>query len=493
MKTAIIFNESGKAITRRTMGAYKIAGMMRDKEWHVEVLDWITHWSDSQILEFVKKFGKVDLFAFGNLWMEDDFVIDKIKFLKQNFPNAKYLLGGPRPYQQDFGADVMIFGYAEHALEPVLEYMFNNGPIPKSKIPLFAPNSLLVDANADYKALEIPDYRVDYIDTDYVLPSDVLTLEMTRGCRFRCKYCSYAFLGVKEDYSRSEESIYNEIMNNYVKWGTTSYVIADDTFNDRDIKIQRLANVVERLPFQPNFTAFIRLDLVISRPQQLELLIKARVWGHFYGVETLHPDAAKAIGKGMHPDKIKKGLLETKAAFMDKLGLYRGTCGMIAGLPYEPVDSWYNSLEWMSENWDCFLFWALHISTDKNITTHSDFSIDAAKYGYKPTKDQKLLKWAEDQGLLDIKAQHTHKLDKSIMIWEADWANIKQAHNFADHYNNNYFAGIKVPNFELLNYNGNPKILDITAQDAYIDQIYKEPELKMIDTYINKKVNYTYE
>ena len=493
MKTAIIFNESGKAITRRTMGAYKIAGMMRDKGWHVEVLDWITHWSDSQILEFVKKFGKVDLFAFGNLWMEDDFVIDTIKFLKQNFPNAKYLLGGPRPYQQDFGADVMIFGYAEHALEPVLEYMFNDGPIPKSKIPLFAPNSLLIDANADYKALEIPDYRVDYIDTDYVLPSDVLTLEMTRGCRFRCKYCSYAFLGVKEDYSRSEDSIYNEIMNNYIKWGTTSYVIADDTFNDRDIKIQRLANVVEKLPFQPNFTAFIRLDLVISRPQQLELLIKARVWGHFYGVETLHPDAAKAIGKGMHPDKIKKGLLETKAAFMDKLGLYRGTCGMIAGLPYEPVDSWYNSLEWMSENWDCFLFWALHISTDKNITTHSDFSIDAAKYGYKPTKDKNLLKWAEDQGLLDIKAQHTHKLDKSIMIWEAEWANIKQAHNFADHYNNNYFAGIKVPNFELLNYNGNPKILDITAQDAYIDQIYKEPELKMIDTYINKKVNYTYE
>ncbi len=487
-KKAIIFNDSGTAITRRTMGAYKIAGMMRDLGWEVEVLDWITHWTNKQIAQFINDFGKVDLFAFGNLWMEDEFVIDKIEFLKQNFPNAKYLLGGPKPYQQNFGADVMIFGYAEHALAPVLDYMFDSGPMPNGNIPLFAPHSLLIDANKDYRALEIPNYHVQYTDTDYVLPSDTLTLEMTRGCRFRCKYCSYAFLGVKEDYSRSEESIYNEIIDNYQKWGTTNYVIADDTFNDRDIKIQRLANVVERLPFEPNFTAFIRLDLIISRPQQLDLLIKARVWGHFYGIETFHPEAAKAIGKGMHPNRIKQGLLDTKAAFMDKLGLYRGTCGMIAGLPYEPVDSWYSSLEWMNENWDCYLFWALHISTDTNITTHSDFSIDAAKYGYTPTKDSKLLKWANDQGLLDIKAQHTHKLDKHIMIWEAEWASIKQAHNFADHYNNNYFGSIKVPNFELLNYYHIPEMLDITAKDAYIDQIYKSPELKMIDTYINKKI-----
>jgi len=489
MKTAVIFNDSGSSITRRTMGAYKIAGMMRDKGWNVEVIDWMTSWSNEQLTQYIIKFGKVDLFAFGNLWMEDQFVIDKIKFLKNKFPGAKYLLGGPRPYQQDFGADVMIFGYAEHALEPVLDYMFNNGPAPVHKIPLFAPESILIDANKDYRALEIPNYRVDYTSNDFVLPTDVLTLEMTRGCRFRCKYCSYAFLGVKEDYSRSEESIYNEIISNYKKWGTTNYIIADDTFNDRDSKIERLANVVKRLPFEPNFTAFIRLDLVISRPQQLDLLINARVWGHFYGIETLHPDAAKAIGKGMHPDRIKKGLLETKAAFMDKLGLYRGTCGMIAGLPFEPVDSWHKSLEWMNENWDCYLFWGLHISTDPNMNTHSDFSIDAARYGYVPTKNKEVIKWAEDKGLLDIKSTVTHKLDKHIMIWEAEWANFKQATEFSDYYNSNYFSKIKVPNFELLNYCSKDNILDITAQDAYIDKIYKAEELDMISNYIEKKIN----
>ncbi len=488
MKTAIIFNDSGWQITRRTMGAYKVAHMMRSYGWNVEVVDWITKWKDTEILEFLGNCKKIDLIGFGNLWLEDSFVKDKIALIKKNYPTVKFILGSPKPYQQDFGADVMIFGYSEHALKPVLDWMFDNGEKPKGKYPSWAPNSYLIDANHLYPALQIGSYDVEYQDNDFVLPTDVLTLEMTRGCRFRCKYCSYAFLGVKEDYSRCEESIYHEMMDNYNKWGTVNYVIADDTFNDRDIKIERLANVVKRLPFQPNFSAFIRLDLVLLRPKQLQLLIDARVWAHFYGIETLHPEAAKAIGKGMHPSKIKDGLLSVRESFRNALGLYRGTCGMIAGLPFEPIESWHESLEWMDKNWECYLFWALHISTDKDIQTHSDFSIDAKKYGYNPTEDVEMLSWAEQQGLLDIHSENTHKLDRHIMIWEADWANFKDASEFATMYNKNYFPKIKVPNFELLNYWNYNNFINFTAQDAYIDAKFKTAEDNMIKEYIFKKL-----
>lgn len=488
MKVAIIFNDSGSSITRRSMGAYKIANMLRDHGWTVEVADWLANWNNQQLEKLVSKFEKIDLFAFGNLWMIDQLVIDTIDFLKKLSPTSKFLLGGPRPYQQDFGADAMIFGYAEHALMPTIDWLFNDGEIPVGKFPEWAPNSYLIDANLNYKALEIPNYIVNYHETDFVLPTDVLTLEMSRGCRFRCKYCSYAFLGIKEDYSRSEDSIYNELMNNYNKWGTTNYIIADDTFNDRDIKIERLVNVVKRLPFQPNFTAFIRLDLVISRPKQLQMLIDARVWGHFYGIETFHPDAAKAIGKGMSPEKIKDGLLYVKDTFMKSLGLYRGTCGMIAGLPYEPVDSWHKSLEWLDKNWDCYFFWGLHISTDPDINTHSDFSIDAKKYGYYPTENKEIIEWAKKRGLLEINSTITHKLDKRPMIWDSAWANFKEATEFSDYYNKNYFPKIKIPNFELLNYWGRKDMLDLTADEIYINKVSRINDEKMINEYILKKI-----
>ena len=69
-------------------------------------------------------------------------------------------------------------------------------------------------------------------------------------------------------------------------------------------------------------------------------MCRARCWAHFYGIETLHPLAAKAIGKGMHPDKIKKlGYFGPKEEFMKRLGVHRGTTGMIAGLPMSLVES----------------------------------------------------------------------------------------------------------------------------------------------------------
>ena len=147
MKTAIIFNDSGWQITRRTMGAYKVAHMMRSYGWNVEVVDWITKWKDTEILEFLGNCKKIDLIGFGNLWLEDSFVKDKIALIKKNYPTIKFILGSPKPYQQDFGADVMIFGYSEHALKPVLDWMFDNGEKPKGKYPSWAPNSYLIDAN----------------------------------------------------------------------------------------------------------------------------------------------------------------------------------------------------------------------------------------------------------------------------------------------------------------------------------------------------------
>ncbi len=493
MKNAIILNESGNEIIRRTMGAYKIADMMRTDGWTVEVIDWVSRWDNEEIKMFIDSLPyEISLIGISNLWMQDDMIIDKIKFLKQNYPKAKILMGGPKPYQRDFGADAMVFGYSEYALKPVLDWFFANGDVPKGKYPTWAPNSLLVDANHDYKGLAIEKFNVKYHPNDFIKSHEALTLEMSRGCRFKCKYCNYAFLGVKDDHSRTEEDLYIEMMENYTKWGTTNYIISDDTFNDRDSKIERLARVVERLPFEPNFSCFIRLDLVISKPHQIDLLCRARCWAHFYGIETLHPLAAKAIGKGMHPDKIKAGLLWIKEEFMKRLGVYRGTTGMIAGLPYEPVESWHEGLQWMRENWDSFFYWGLHISTDQDNTTQSDFSVDAKKYGYRLTENKEILDWAKDKGYNNYltTGRQNNKLDNRILVWESEWSNFKEATEFADDYIQNDFMKQKLFNFDLTEHMSkfdHKELIQFTAEEIYINRglngIYK----KQIDAYKEQK------
>ena len=452
---AIIFNESGVELIRRTMGAYKIADMMRADGWNIEVIDWTAHWTNEEVKEFIESLPhKIDLFAFSNLWMQDMMVVDKVSYLKEQYPNIKVLLGGPKPYQMDYGADAMVFGYSEYALKPVLDWLMGKSLLhPKGKYPEWAPNSYLVDANNLYRALNHEKFDVKYHENDFIVPGEALTLEMSRGCKFRCKYCNYAFLGVKDFSDRTEDNVYDELMFNYKTWGTTNYIISDDTFNDRNSKIETLALAVERLPFEPNFSCFIRLDLVIANPEQVELLCRARVWMHFYGIETLHPAAARAIGKGMHPDKIKAGLLWIKKEFYDRIGVYRGTCGMIAGLPHEPVEHWYEALKWLDENWESFFYWGLHISTDKDNTTQSDFSLDSEKFGYRESKDPEVLAWGQDQ--FDKRfitpgiGRSNNKLDNKNMLWETDQSNFMEATKFADMYMNKYFWKQKIFGFDL--------------------------------------------
>ena len=190
---AVFLNESGENIVRRTMGAYKVADMMRSDGWTVEVLDWISRWSNEEIKQFVDSLPyEVDLFGISNLWMQDDMILEKIAYIKDNYPNAKILMGGPKPYQIDYGADVMVYGYSEYALRPVLDWMFNKSLLhPKGKYPEWAPNSYLVDANENYTGLDIEKFDVEYTSNDFIEPEEALTLELSRGCKFKCKYCNH--------------------------------------------------------------------------------------------------------------------------------------------------------------------------------------------------------------------------------------------------------------------------------------------------------------
>jgi hypothetical protein len=299
------------------------------------------------------------------------------------------------------------------------------------------------------------DYSIRYRNDDFVQDWELLTVEMSRGCRFKCKYCNYAFLGVKEDTSTEEQILREELMANWERWGTTNYIIADDTFNDRNSKIEMLGNVVESLPFEPNFASFIRLDLTVSRPEQRALLSRARVWAHFYGVETLHLEAGKAVGKGMHPDKIKQGLLDMREHMMSTLGLYRGTLGMIAGLPHEPPSHWHESEAWLKANWsdNSWQWWPLEISLDTNTETTSVFSKEWKEHGYRELSDPERIAEIETLFRRDNQAVQ-HKFDSKSLMWTSDWADIGEATEFCYNWKQSQWHQDKklMANFHILNY-----------------------------------------
>jgi radical SAM superfamily enzyme YgiQ (UPF0313 family) len=419
----IILSTKESSILTRNAGAYRIATHLRNNGWDCDVVEWFDHWEKSDLENYLRRHvtSKTKWIGISNTWIPHNYQTTKtleilketIQFVKSLNPNILIVVGGQTPYDTRLGADYYIYGYAENALLKLLDYKFGNGK------PIFYTKHLdgkLIDAVHTEPSVGLNSYEIVYKDDDFISDTETLTIELGRGCKFSCDYCNFPFIGMKEDTSTSEEYLYRELMTNYEKWGTISYIIADETINDRVEKLVKIKNVVNRLPFKPDFAAFTRLDLFRSHPEKIELMCEGRIWSQFYGIETLNHRTGKLIGKGLNPEYSKELLLKIREYFLKNLGRYRGTVSMIAGLPHESIDSMRDSNNWLLENWSDqnVHWWPLQIVKNG---TMSAMGQDFTKYGYKEmsSEDPLFIHFSSNQSL-NWKNEHTNYPEVNELI-----------------------------------------------------------------------------
>ena len=341
-----------------------------------------------------------------------------------------------------------------------------------------------------------------YEKRDFVQPYEWGITEMSRGCKFKCDFCNFPILGVKGDYSRTQEDFDYEMRYNYDNFGITQYMIADETFNDRPEKIRKFADVAEKLPFRPWFTAFIRADLLFTHRDTWDDLDRLGVAGQFYGIETFNHASGKTVGKGMHPDKIKQGLLDYQKYQEGKL--YRGGMGMIIGLPHEDKLSILETRKWLLKNWKSNHLspYILDVGPDSedhmmDFTNISSFRRNLEKYGLSRMSAQDIEdyknnnKQSKNLSLPYVYGEHT---TDNIYKWKHDKMNIFEAqelwNDWQEEINENYRTGP----WEMFNQTAraqttlrdSPELLDYDIKNALEDSA---PQRQAIKTYIDQKLN----
>jgi radical SAM superfamily enzyme YgiQ (UPF0313 family) len=269
-------------------------------------------------------------------------------------------------------------------------------------------------------------------------PTDQGVIEFSRGCIFKCKFCNFPVLGVKGDYTRSQDSVYEQLMFNYDNYGMQDYGISDETFNDRTEKITKFADVVEKLPWKPYFNAFVRPDLLVSRPKDREEMLRLGVHAHLYGVESFNAKSAKYVGKGMDPERLQAGLLDVKQYFKKHIGhRYRAQISLITGLPHETADTLEQTRQWINKHW-----------LDQNVSSHPllihklgeprpsdiDESYESLGYSVIPNEERANLTNNDsdhlDAGQLELYEQG--------IVWKNEHMNFYDAVTFASKINNVY-------------------------------------------------------
>ena len=441
----------------KSIGVYQVAFALRDAGFEVAVInhlhvfsfDELKHMlshiiSDQTLFIGVNNFVYADL---SSIYRRDDggVVLKRIEngsilpygkqynkeiknFIRAINPKVKFVIGGPTAYDTESNNDFdyVIVGYADSSVVNLANNLLGNEPLEKSRKSIFG--SIVID---DSKAenFNFVSAKCSYKDYDGVLNNEPLYLEVSRGCIFRCAFCSFPLNGKKKlDYIRHADILYDEFVENYTRFGTTTYWFSDDTFNDSPEKCKMIYDISKKLPFKLNWWAFLRLDLIKAHPETIDWIFGGGCVSAFFGIETLSSSAGKIIGKGGSRSELFKVLHSIKDRYGNSVSLHGN---FIFGLPGEsledmkatsyflqsdknPLDSWKSAPLQLKDNYAGF-----------PIEFLSDFERNPKKYGYRAmAKDHALIKKFQDIMQVDSRIYAPLKFDTTEILWENDYTNI---------------------------------------------------------------------
>lgn len=378
---------------KRAIGSYQLASWLRLHGYTVAVVDFCHALKTCDLVDLTLQHVDKSTIAIGvsnTFWshksffykkgdgehFEPDWVIKARDVIQTLNSKIDWLLGGPYtanipPNSTKFDWR-LFYGFAE---DNILKYMDDMSGKKRTHIS-FDVKNIIGPFNTE----------------DCIQPFEVLPIEMSRGCQFRCTFCRFPLLGKeKNSYLRNSSSIEDELLRNYDNFGVTRYSFMDDTFNESIEKVENIANISKRLPFTMEWVGFLRLDLIGSNRPTIQLLKDSGMKSCHFGVETFHRESAKMIGKGWNGVHGKEFLLELKDIYKDNVNFFMS---FIVGLGNEPVDNINTTHQWCKDNdMAGWTFYPLGIKPDATGEWKSVFDGKYADYGYTFTNPIKKDVW----------------------------------------------------------------------------------------------------
>lgn len=375
----ILWTSFNSILPIRGHGAYAISSWIRENGYTVKVIDFCHKLTTAELLTITKQHMSDNTYAIAvsstfmlnteskdgelnrinyNDTAEPQWLLDARTALEEEFPALDWIVGGSNSYLTYKKEWIKMHGYGE---DQILDYLNKKATrITSSKFDILSASTR-------------------YGKTDNILPAEVLNLEASRGCQFKCSFCRYAGIGKKKGtYIRGINHIRDELIYNYENFGTTAYTVTCDTFNESQEKVQLFSKMVQTLPFKLSWVGYNRLDLIHRFPEQIDLLKDSGMIASFFGIESFNKVASRAVGKAWNGNNAKSFLLKLKK----KMPEVTFTISLIAGLPGETEADVRSSVDWLLENdFKSFVVYPLSINRTLN-GDKSIFDLNAEEYGY---------------------------------------------------------------------------------------------------------------
>lgn len=412
----ISFDRVGRAI-----GPFRLRTAFEEAGYSLKVIDYAWALDQDQMINLLSTLISEKTKILGisaawydfpsNKWAQDDSFFKRFRNL---FPNITIVVGGTKTTASSLlynHADWFVSGFSDIAFVKLADYLYGKtsdlifttdtqGTVGETKIML---------ADKDYQIINVDSIETVFKEEDGFLAHQPLPIEISRGCIFKCAFCTHPFLGKKSyDYIRTAESIGRELRRNYELFGTYRYMISDDTFNDSYEKLDIVKRAIEIAKLSKfEFVSYIRPELIITKPGMLDMLLDLGIKGGFIGLESMRKESRQVVGKGIEVERVFE-----IAQTLNEKGV-KMHASLIAGLPNDSEEEIYSWNDYLIENRNrLFRSWSFNalglMRTGRGDVPYSLFEKNPSQYGYitkELERNVQSLSWVHSSGMTSDKAQ----------------------------------------------------------------------------------------
>ena len=311
VKSNIDNTAMAKASYMPPLGLLSIANHLKLHGYNVKVLDFSTHYYDTQeIDEMIDDLNPLYV-AFSVYTENVDSIFSICRYLKKKFKNLPLVLGGPHPTldidycKRKRFVDFILTGDGEHSAlelalaiktnEELIHYNDIQGIVYKDKQGHFrngAPKRLV--ANMDL----LPIINRDFIPTsfDVQLP----TIYSSRGCPGKCIYCAAASMSGSKYRVRNIENVFVESL--YIVdqcKGYNQIFYCDDTFTVFRDRLEKFIELYKVSSVKFRWRCESRVDALYRYKDLLSQLKTAGCHRIQFGIESGNQEVLNKIRKGL--------------------------------------------------------------------------------------------------------------------------------------------------------------------------------------------------
>lgn len=320
LKVTLINPPQNTRYPQPPLGLALIAAILEKQGYGVNIVD--ANSSGFSLEEAIKSLEDTQIVGLTAMTPTIGEALRIAKSIRQSRPSVKIILGGPHvtlmpgeTLVSDPYIDIAVRGEGDETIIELMQALENNKSLEDVKGISYCKDGQIVHnptrmALADMETLPYPAYHL--LDIKQYRPhpphgmyKPFAAMVTSRGCPYRCAYCSKPVFGSKFR-AQSAERVVAEMEYLHKQFGVREIAFYDDSFTIDKKRVHAMCNLVINKKLKIAWTCETRVNLVDK--ELLKHMKQAGCYAIAYGIETAAPEIMKVIQKDITLEQVEQAV-----------------------------------------------------------------------------------------------------------------------------------------------------------------------------------------